>query len=112
MVYGPTVPEGNAKRTLTLRFDVQRLSSNSVASTKLKQSIYFENSDSFGQFLNIGLIEEISYSPSLVEDDRVVWLDKNRVEFTSLQVVTEALKPFGRYIRDVLEGRGIRWHTI
>jgi hypothetical protein len=112
MVYGPMIPEANARRTLTLRFDVQKLYSNSVSATTLKQSIYFENSDAFGQFLNIGLIEEISYSPAFFEGDQVKWLDKDRNPRASADVISKALKTFARYVQDVLNGRQPPWQSM
>jgi hypothetical protein len=91
MAYGPGYQESSAQRILTLRFDIEKLYPNSVAVTVLKQTIYFENSDLFGHFLNIGLIEQASYSPVFLENDKLMWLDKDQKPHESAEVVSEAL---------------------
>jgi hypothetical protein len=112
MVHGPGFRESNANRILTLRFDIKNLAQNSMAAATLKQTIYFENSDPFGNFINVGLIEEGSYSPAFFENDRVMWLDKDRNPHDSAEVVSEALKSFGRYVQNVLNDRPIRWQSM
>lgn len=113
MAHGPGYRESNAQRILTVRFDVERLHQNSLATTTLKRSIYFENSDLFGHFLNIGHIEETSYSPAFIENDKLMWLDKHQKPHESDEVVSEALKIFGGYAKEALNDRAnrISWHT-
>lgn len=113
MAYGPGYRESNAQRILTVRFEVERLYQNSLATTTLERSIYLENSDLFGHFLNIGHIEEISYSPAFFENDKLMWMDKNQKPHESAEVVSDALKIFGGYAKEVLNGRAnrISWHT-
>src|SRR5262249_52084695 len=77
-VSGPGFREREVQRILTLAFEIRNFAVNSVAATTLKRAIYFENYDAFGHFLNVGLIEEKSYSPTFVESDQVMWLDKNQ----------------------------------
>jgi len=112
MVQGPGFRESNAQRILTLSFEIKSFAQNSVAMTTLKQTIYFENSDLFGHFLNMGLIEGDSYSPAFFEDDKVMWLDKERKPHESAEIVSKALETFGRYAEDVLNDRQIRWQSV
>lgn len=109
MIHGSTIRETDGSRkTLTLRFDIQKVGSNSVAEATLHQRIYFELTSFFREeFRGIGMITEQSYSPFFTESDQVVWLNPSRAALSSDYIVTQALSSFADFVQTMQEGRDI-----
>src|SRR5260221_1766441 len=115
MVYGPEARDttDGTRKTLTLRFDIRKISGSYVAEATLEERIYFEMTDFFSnEYRGMGLIDVRVHSPFFTDKDQAVSRDQTRSALSSAGVVTQALTAFGDFVQKVLEDRPITWNSV